>query len=169
MENDELFNILQKKVILILRFATKYDGVWTHPKYNRKYLYNWARVVTKEIDEYKSMQESQINYYINYKISMIMEWVETNYKNKEWEKARNAKNYQKRRDETNTMTNKKASKIRSIKTKDKYYKKVEDGYKKCIDAKIKPTIAKIVEITGVSKNTVNKHLKIIRLNAYIKE
>jgi len=52
---------------------------------------------------------------------------------------------------------------------EKYYKQVEEGYIKCVEASIKPTITKIVEITWVSKNTLNKHLKIIKVNKLISE
>ena len=166
---DPLFKILQKKIILILRNGKKYEGVWVHEHHNYEYLYNFSKIVIKQISEFDDMSHSHVENKINYTIQEILKWVVTDYKNEAWEKNREAKKWQKRKEGTNIMTCKERNSITSKNKSDEFYKKVEVGYNKCIEAKIKPTIAKIVEITGVSKNTVNKHLKIIKVNKLISE
>ncbi len=43
-ERDELFLLLQREVIRILRFATKNaNGEWEHEKFTEEYFFNYAK------------------------------------------------------------------------------------------------------------------------------
>lgn len=175
---DKLFTILQAEVIRILKFSIKNkDGAWAHPQLNKEYFFRWARNRIHTIEDYKHMSEYQVSTHITYKIDQIFEWVELHYKSKEWRKLQNAKYYQNAKCQHNRKkckkilsskeANKITAKIRAKKITDRSFLKVRGAYDKCIEAHIEPTIAQCVKICGLSKNTVQKYLKIIKINNYI--
>ena len=165
MEKDELFIRLQSYAMQLMRKEKrKENGFFEFPEakkglligYGLKHYMEWT-------NKYNNKPILVVRRIIEFKVLSIKEWVKTDYKTKEYIMKENAKYYKGKTKIKNNHIDQKEHLAKNAKTKtDASYKKTKEAYEKCIEAQIKPSVAKCVTLCGLSKNTVNKYLRQIK-------
>ena len=166
---DVIFDKIQKHVVTKLRYRKKIDGIYIIKDFKDlndfcNYLLNWAlqRVCKWDLDLI-DMDKKYITRLLEIKIVHIKYWIEHEYKNPEFMRRYNRKYYREvTKVRKNILDIKDANKIKAKATSDKNYNKVLETYTDLSKVNVKPTIMKIVELTSLNKNTVQKYLKVIK-------
>ena len=171
---EEIYSLMFKYTIHILRFEPPIkkirSGEEQFIKYSKKHIYNYG--IKKII-----MSSNFLNYVKNKdKVVKEMsenidEFVKKKYKSVKYVKAYNNDYYhEKRKDKLKEKrmeaskgkpTKAEINKINREKVAKQNLQKVEEALQACKTCNIKPTLAKLMEITELGKNSVVKYKKII--------